>query len=348
MPAVIDLRSDTVTRPSADMRKAMAGAAVGDDVYGEDPTVNRLETHMAALAGFEASLFMPSGTQSNLVALLTHCRRGDECIVGQQAHLYRFEGGGAAVVGGIQPQPLAVGADGRLDFNHVEALIKPPDIHFARTRLLCLENTQEGRALPLSYLTAARSLVDRHGLCLHLDGARLFNAAVALGVDVRTLTDPVDSASICLSKGLGAPAGSMLCGSRAFIDEARRWRKVTGGGMRQAGILAAAGLHALAHHVPRLGADHAHATRLAEGLLHKGLVPEGPYTNMVFLSLGMPRAARLADFLRLRRIIVKPAARLRLVTHLDVDAEAIDRVVDAVGVWLEQDMERDFRPAEQP
>lgn len=333
---VIDLRSDTVTRPTPAMREAMVAADVGDDVYGEDPSVNRLEAAAAEQLGFEAALFAPSGTQTNLLALLTHCERGDEYIVGQQAHTYKYEGGGAAVLGGIQPQPLEFEADGRLDPERVSAAIKPDDFHFARTRLLCLENTMAGRVLPLDYLAAARELVDRHGLNLHLDGARVFNAAVALGVDVRGITRHFDSVSVCLSKGLGAPVGSILCGSRRFIAEARRWRKVTGGGMRQAGILAAAGLHALEHHVTRLAEDHAHAERLAAGLADLGLAPDGPHTNMVFLHLGRERAEHLAASLRDREILVTPGARVRLVTHLDVDAMAIDAVIAAVGEFLAQ------------
>ncbi len=331
---MIDLRSDTVTHPTPAMRAVMASAEVGDDVYGEDPTVNRLEAVAAERLGFEAALFAPSGTQTNLVALLTHCRRGDEYIVGQQAHTYKYEGGGGAVLGGIQPQPLEFEPDGSLDLERVAAAIKPDDFHFARTRLLCLENTMAGRVLPLKYLTAAREFADYHGLGLHLDGARVFNAAVALGVAVDHITRSFDSVSVCLSKGLGAPVGSVLCGNRAFIAEARRWRKVTGGGMRQAGVLAAACIHALEHHVERLAEDHAHAARLAMGLAELGLEPDGPYTNMVFLPLGGERAARLAEFLRARDILISPGARVRLVTHLDVEAAAIDTVITAVGEFL--------------
>jgi threonine aldolase len=330
----IDLRSDTVTRPTAAMRTAMAGAEVGDDVYGEDPTVNRLESLAAERLGFEAALFAPSGTQTNLVALLSHCQRGDEYIVGQQAHTYKYEGGGAAVLGGIQPQPLEFEADGSLNLERVAAAIKPDDFHFARTRLLCLENTMAGRVLPLDYLAAARQFVDHHDLGLHLDGARVFNAAVALGVDVRDITRHFDTVSVCLSKGLGAPVGSVLCGSRVFITEARRWRKVTGGGMRQAGILAAACIHALEHHVKRLAEDHANAARLSRGLAELGLEPDGPHTNMVFLPLGVERAERLAGFLSERGIFTSPGARVRLVTHLDLDTYDIDRVLDAVGEFL--------------
>ncbi|MCG8435344.1 MAG: low-specificity L-threonine aldolase, partial [Gammaproteobacteria bacterium] len=251
----IDLRSDTVTLPTQAMRDAMHAADVGDDVYGEDPSVNALEARMAHMAGFESALFLPSGTQSNLVALLSHCRRGDEYIVGQHAHTYRFEGGGAAVFGGIQPQPLDFEADGTLHLDKVAAAIKPDDNHFARTRLLCLENTVNGKILPLSYMQAAAEFARAHNLKLHLDGARIFNAAVALGFNLRDITQHCDSVSICLSKGLGAPVGSVLCGDRAFIEQARRWRKVAGGGMRQAGVLAAACIYALDNNVERLAED---------------------------------------------------------------------------------------------
>ncbi|MDX1607310.1 MAG: low-specificity L-threonine aldolase [Candidatus Competibacterales bacterium] len=334
MTPTIDLRSDTVTRPTEAMRAAMAAAEVGDDVYGEDPTVNRLEALTAERLGFEAALFAPSGTQTNLLALLSHCQRGDEYLVGQQAHTYKYEGGGAAVLGGIQPQPLEFEPDGSLDLDRVAAALKPDDYHFARSRLLCLENTMAGRILPMDYLVAARAFVERHGLALHLDGARVFNAAVGLGVDVREICRYFDTVSVCLSKGLGAPVGSLLCGSRAFIAEARRWRKVTGGGMRQAGILAAAGIHVLERHVERLAEDHANARRLAHGLRELGLQPDGPYTNMVFLPLGAERAGALAAFLRGRGIAVIPAARMRLVTHRDLDARAIDTVLAAVGEYL--------------
>jgi len=262
----IDLRSDTVTRPTPAMRRAMAAAEVGDDVYGDDPTVNRLEATAAERLGFEAALFTCSGTQANLVSIMTHCARGEEYIVGQQAHTYKYEGGGAAVLGSIQPQPLDFEADGTLDLERVARAIKPADFHFARTRLLCLENTQGGKVLPLDYLKRAGEFARARKLRLHLDGARIFNAAVQLGMDVRELTAPFDSVSVCLSKGLGAPVGSMVCGGREFIGEARRWRKVCGGGMRQAGILAAAGLYALDHHVDRLADDHHNAGLLARGL----------------------------------------------------------------------------------
>lgn len=336
---MIDLRSDTVTRPSAAMREAMARAEVGDDVYGEDPTVAALESELAARAGHEAGLFLPSGTQSNLVALLTHCGRGDEYLVGQQAHTYKYEGGGAAVLGGIQPQPLDFEADGTLPIERLKAAIKPADDHFARTRLLCLENTVHGKVLPLPYLAEAESFARAHGLALHLDGARVFNAVIAGGVELADITARFDTVSICLSKGLGAPVGSVLVGSRDFIREARRWRKVTGGGMRQAGILAAAGLHALEHNVTRLEDDHENARRLAQGLA--GLpgfeLVEPVQTNMVFVRVSLPQA--LADFLRTRGIVVSVSPVLRLVTHLDASRSDIESVIGACAEWSAQAQE---------
>jgi threonine aldolase len=264
---LVDLRSDTVTKPTPDMRAVMAAAEVGDDVYGEDPTVNRLEEISADLLGTEKAIFCTSGTQSNLLALLCHCRRGDEFIVGQQAHTYQYEGGGAAALGSIQPQPLDFEADGTLDLERVASAVKPDDIHFARTRLLCLENTQSGRVLPLDYLGAARDFVASRALGLHLDGARIFNAAVKLQVAASQIAQHFDSISFCLTKGLGAPIGSLLCGSAELINEARRWRKTLGGGMRQAGIAAAAGLYALENNVERLAEDHENAERLVRGLV---------------------------------------------------------------------------------
>src|SRR5690606_34452772 len=259
----IDLRSDTVTRPSAAMRAAMAAAEVGDDVYGEDPTVNRLEALAAEMLGKEAAIFVCSDTQSNLLALRSRGARGDEYIVGQQGHTYKYEGGGAAVLGSIQPQPLDYEPDGTLDLAKVEGAIKPDDPHFAVTRLLCLENTQAGKPLPLNYLQRARDFTRSRNLGLHLDGARIFNAAVHLGVPVTEISRHFDSVSVCLSKGLGAPVGSVLCGSKELVARARRWRKVVGGGMRQAGLLAAAGIHALQNNVERLAQDHENAAALA-------------------------------------------------------------------------------------
>ena len=324
--SVIDLRSDTVTQPSAGMLDAMATAVTGDDVYGEDPTVNRLEAELARRLGFAAALFVPSGTMSNLLGLMAHCERGEEYIVGQQAHTYKYEAGGAAVLGSIQPQPLDVQADGSLDLAQVVAAIKPDDFHFARTRLLALENTMQGKVLPLSYLAQARAFTREHGLALHLDGARLYNAAVKLNVDAREITQHFDSVSVCLSKGLGAPVGSVLCGSPELIAKARRLRKMVGGGMRQAGILAAAGLYALDHQVQRLADDHANAQGLAEGLRDAGYQVEPVQTNMVYVQMG-DRAEAIKAFAAERGIKLSAASRLRLVTHMDVSRGQIEQVI---------------------
>ena len=329
---LIDLRSDTVTQPTAAMREAMLGAELGDDVYGEDPTVNRLENWLAAELGFEAALFVPTGTMSNLLGLMAHCERGDEYIVGQQAHTYKYEGGGAAVLGSIQPQPIEGEADGSLDLARVEAAIKQDDFHFARTRLLALENTMQGKVLPLDYLAAARELTRRRGLSLHLDGARLYNASVKLQVPARQITQYFDSVSVCLSKGLGAPVGSVLCGSTALIAKARRLRKMVGGGMRQVGVLAAAGLYALQHQVERLAEDHAKAARLGDALSELGYSVEPVQTNMVYVELG-DRADQVKAFMAERGIAVSAAPRLRLVTHLDVGAEGVERVIEAFAAF---------------
>lgn len=335
--AWVDLRSDTVTQPTAAMRAAMAAALVGDDVYGEDPTVNALQARLAADLGFEAGLFVPTGTQSNLVGLMAHCERGDEYIVGADAHTYRWEGGGAAVLGSIQPQPIPQEADGTLPLDKVAAAIKPIDPHFPRTRILALENTWWGRALPLDYLAAARALTRERGLAVHLDGARLFNAAVACGVPAREITKHFDSVSVCLSKGLGAPVGSVLVGSAALIEKARRWRKVAGGGWRQAGLLAAACTYALDHHVARLADDHARAARLAGGL---AAIPNvkllGHHTNMVYVDVPVERLRDLDVHLRAReiRIGIGYTPTLRLVTHLDVDDEGVDRTVAAFEAFF--------------
>ncbi|MEB2871352.1 low-specificity L-threonine aldolase [Pseudomonas rhizosphaerae] len=324
--SIIDLRSDTVTQPTPGMLAAMHAAPTGDDVYGEDPMVNRLEAELATRLGFQAALFVPSGTMSNLLALMAHCERGEEYIVGQQAHTYKYEGGGAAVLGSIQPQPLEFQADGTLDLDQVKAAIKPDDFHFARTRLLALENTMQGKVLPLSYLAQARDFTRENGLQLHLDGARLYNAAVKLGVPAGEITQYFDSVSVCLSKGLGAPVGSVLCGTQAYIAKARRLRKMVGGGMRQAGILAAAGLYALDHQVQRLEQDHAHAAQLAEGLQAQGYTVEPVQTNMVYVQLNT-RASEFKAFAAARGVTVTAAPRLRMVTHLDVDAAQVEQVV---------------------
>lgn len=329
MHTVIDLRSDTVTRPDRAMRAAMANASVGDDVYGDDPTVNRLQDVAAEMFGFEAALFAPSGTQSNLIGLLAHCARGDEYLVGQEAHTYKYEGGGAAVLGSIQPQPLPQQADGSLALTDIAAAIKPDDVHFARTRLLALENTIGGRVLRREYMDAATALAHRHGLITHLDGARICNAAVQQNIDLKTATAGFDSVSVCLSKGLGAPVGSVLCASREVIARGLRWRKMLGGGMRQAGILAAAGLYALENNIGQLAEDHQNAARLARGLSDiDALEVDTPQTNIVYANLPIAACDELAAHLQTYGIIARVTPHMRLVTHRDVSQHDIDRVID--------------------
>jgi threonine aldolase len=324
----IDLRSDTVTRPTAGMWDAMRAAELGDDVYADDPTVNALQERIAAELGFEAALFMPTGTQSNLCGLMSHCQRGDEYIVGQMAHTYRLEGGGAAVLGSIQPQPLPNQPDGTLALTDIEAAIKPDDAHFARTRLLALENTFGGQVLPLAYVAAATALAHSRGLSTHLDGARLFNAAVASGMAAREIARHFDSVSVCFSKGLGTPAGSALCGSRELIGRAHRWRKMAGGAMRQSGVLAAAALYALDHHVARLAHDHVNARRLADGLQGlPGVSVTPPQTNIVFVDLAPAKAQGATERLQARGVLTTGLSKLRLVTHLDVTASDVERAI---------------------
>ena len=342
MTPTIDLRSDTVTQPSPAMREAMMAAPLGDDVFGDDPTVNALQEKIAALLGFEAALFVPTGTQSNFCAILSHCQRGDEYIVGQMAHAYRWEGGGAAVFGSVQPQPLEHQADGTLALADIEAAIKPDDAHFARTRMLALENTWGGKLLPFEYVTAATDLAKSKGLARHLDGARLFNAAVAQAAangtdpydEARQIAQCFDSVSVCFSKGLGAPVGSALCGSRDFIARAHRIRKMAGGGMRQAGVLAAAAAYALDHNVTRLARDHALAQRLAQGLAGiADLVVEAPHTNILFVDLvgaTKLRSTELMVYLKARGVRVTGLYRLRFVTHMDVDEQGVDCAAAAV------------------
>jgi threonine aldolase len=355
---MVDLRSDTVTQPTPAMRAAMMAAPLGDDVFADDPSVNALQDQIAALLGFEAALFMPTGTQSNLCAILAHCQRGDEYIVGQLAHTYRWEGGGAAVLGSVQPQPLNHQPDGSLALVDIEAAIKPDDAHFARTRLLTLENTWGGKRLPFDYVQQATALAHRRGLARHLDGARLFNAAVAqvdaleaaqglstgsapaavssvrVIAEARAIAQCFDSVSVCFSKGLGAPVGSALCGSRELIARAHRIRKMAGGGMRQAGLLAAAASYALDHQVLRLADDHALARRLAEGLAGiAGLAVEAPQTNIVFVDLegaARDQSAALLAHLEGQGVRATGLYRLRFVTHLDVDAAGIDHAVACV------------------
>lgn len=344
MTVKVDLRSDTVTQPTAAMRAAMVAAPLGDDVFGDDPTVNALQEKIAAALGFEAALFMPTGTQSNLCGLLAHCGRGDEYIVGQLAHTYRYEGGGAAVLGSIQPQPLVQNASGQMALDDIAAAIKPDDCHFARTRLLCLENTWNGFPMPQSYLEQATALARGKGLAVHLDGARLFNAAVATRQDgedafasARRITALFDSVSVCFSKGLGAPVGSALCGSKELIARAHRVRKMAGGGMRQVGLLAAAASHALDHHVERLADDHALAQRLAAGLSGvAGLTVRSAQTNIVFVDVADGQGPALLAHLKAHGVLATGLIGLRFVTHLDVDAAGIDHTIACVRTFFAQ------------
>jgi threonine aldolase len=338
---MIDLRSDTVTQPSRGMREAMAAAEVGDDVFGDDPTVNRLQQVLAERFGMEAGLFFPSGTQSNLAALMAHCQRGEEVILGQDAHTYCHEAGGAAVLGSIHPQPLDNEPDGTLDLAKVEAAIKPDDSHYAITRLLALENTISGKVIGRDYLAKAVALARRHQLSTHLDGARIFNASVKLGLPVKELCAGFDTVSVCLSKGLGTPAGTVLVGRKELIARARRLRKMLGGTMRQVGVLGAAGLYALEHNVERLTEDHANAERLGCGLAPLGISVEPVQTNMVFVTVPAPSVSGLAKHLEgegIRALVHGP--RLRLVTHLDLDVTAIDRVIAAFARFFDTSARR--------
>ncbi len=338
----VDLRSDTVTQPTPAMRAAMMAAALGDDVFGDDPTVNALQDRIAAITGKDAALFMPSGTQSNLCGILAHCQRGDEYIVGQNAHTYRYEGGGAAVFGSVQPQPLTQDVQGRMALADIAAAIKPDDPHFARTRLLCLENTWNGHVMPDDYLRSATQLARERELATHLDGARVFNAAVATAASgqgalarVREMADHFDSLSVCFSKGLGAPVGSALCGSRELIARARRIRKMAGGGLRQVGLLAAAAHHALDHQVDRLADDHANAQCLAEGLRGiSGLTVRSAQTNIVFVDVADGRGPALLAFLETRGVLATGLIGLRFVTHLGVDAAGIEHAIASVRCFF--------------
>ncbi|WP_318515850.1 low-specificity L-threonine aldolase [Photobacterium leiognathi] len=335
---MIDFRSDTVTQPSTIMRQAMANAPVGDDVYGDDPTVNDLEQYAAKRHGFEAALFCSSGTQANLLALMAHCERGDEYLCGQQAHNYKFEGGGAAVLGSIQPQPIENEPDGTLPFAKLSAAIKPIDPHFARTKLLSLENTINGKVLPLEYIQQAREFVDQHSLKLHLDGARIYNAVAALNIDICEIVKYFDSFTICLSKGLGAPVGSLLLGNKALIARARRWRKVLGGGMRQAGILAAAGKIALTENTARLVDDHTNAKYLAEQLNNvEGFAVNLTHiqTNILFAKVdeSIDQTA-LVEQLKQQGILISAGNPMRFVTHLNISKEDIDRFITVLKATL--------------
>jgi len=335
---MIDLRSDTVTLPTPEMREAIADAEVGDDVYGEDPTVNQLEEESARLLGKEAALFIPSGTMGNLAAVLTHCERGSEIILGDKAHIFLNEGGGAAALGGIQPHIIPNQPDGTLRLTDIQEAIRFDDIHHPRTRLIAIENTHNmcgGIALTPEYTRSVGEIARQQGLKFHLDGARLFNASSALKVETADLVEPLDSVMFCLSKGLGAPVGSVLCGDRDFIQRARRTRKMLGGAMRQAGLMAAAGLHALRNHLPLLGEDHRRARELAQGLADLPgvrLMDPVPPTNMVYLHLepDLPfSASEIKDKLKEYEVLIgyENLRLIRLVTHLWIKDEDIPVVI---------------------
>lgn len=347
---MLDFRSDTVTQPTQAMKDAMATAPLGDDVFADDPSVQSLQQYAAALLGFEAALFAPSGTMTNLMALMSHCQRGDEAIVGQQWHTYRWEGGGMAVLGSIQPQPIANQPDGTISAEDIVAAIKPDDPHFARTKLLVIENTTGGKVLPLSYMQQMAALAKQYGLACHIDGARLMNAAVSLPGDpydnARALCHGFDSVSLCLSKGLGAPVGSLLLGSAEFIQRAKRVRKMLGGGMRQAGLLAAAGEYALRHHVRRLSNDHQLATAIAANLralmqelgLSSHVKVHDAHTNMLFIDIASELASQWLPALAQYQVKLTSSqyqtqgstwTRLRLVTHLDLPENALALTLQA-------------------
>ncbi len=328
----LDLRSDTVTQPSAAMRACALEVPLGDDVFGEDATVNALQKRCADELGFDAGLFVPSGTQSNLLALMAHCERGDEYIVGSEAHTYKFEGGGAAVLGSIQPQPIPQHQDGTLDLVAVASAIKPlDDPHFARTKCFTLENTWWGRVLPQTYIAQAAALAKQRNLGFHLDGARLYNAAVAQNIPAREIAKHFDSVSVCFSKGLGAPIGSMLLGSDELISKARRWRKVLGGGWRQAGLLAAMANFALDNNVERLADDHRHASELAHALSDVSDIEViGAFTSMVFITVPKERLVALASHMHTHGVKLSASnSRIRLVMHLDINDEDLIRIIDA-------------------
>lgn len=337
---MIDFRSDTVTKPSAQMMSAINSAPVGDDVYGDDPTVNQLEHMSAAMLGKQAAIFAPSGTQTNLLALMSHCDRGDEYLVGQLAHTYKYEAGGAAVLGSIQPQPIEMNVSGEIDLELAATYIKPDDIHFARTKLFCLENTTMGRVLSLDYINAAGQFCKQKKLAFHLDGARVFNAAVKLGADVIDIVKPFDSVSICLSKGLGAPIGSVLVGSHELINKARRHRKMLGGAMRQAGLIAAAGIYALENNISDLALDHDNAQYLANELAQFDdlMVTYDPaiYTNMVYVQSKSGQFQSIADALLQHDIKISPSKNTRFVLHRDISHDNIDSLITQLKHYYHQ------------
>ena len=341
----IDLRSDTVTLPTAEMKAAISTAPLGDDVFEEDPTTIELENLAARKVGMEAGLLVASGTMGNLVSVLTHCTRGEEVILGDASHTYLYEAGGIAALGGIHPRVIPNEANGTLAIDKIESVIRTENVHFPRTRLICLENTQNkcgGRILSAQYTTEVRQLAQQYGLKVHLDGARLFNAAVALGTDVKELTKGVDSVSLCLSKGLAAPVGSVICGSQPFITEARRARKILGGGMRQCGIIAAAGIVALSEMVDRLSDDHANAQTLAQGMAQiKGLAinPAEVETNIVFFDVTEQQLTgqMLAERLNQRgvKMLALGPNQVRAVTHWGISASDIDTTLVALAAAVE-------------
>lgn len=343
MSPLVDLRSDTVTKPTAGMRQAIAQAEVGDDVYGEDPTVLRLEAKIATMLGMEAALFVPSGSMANMIAVRVHTEPSDEVILEAHGHSYAYEAGGMAGISGVQAKPLPT-EDGLLLPAQIEAAINPRNAHFARTRLVILENTSNrggGTIYTPEHVAQIRALTEAHGLTLHMDGARLWNAHVATGRPLAEFTRALDSVSVCLSKGLGCPVGSLLAGPRPFIERAHRFRKMLGGGMRQAGVLAAAGLYALEHHLLRLAEDHARLRRLAKGLAAlPGLQvePERYPTNIAFVDLGpsLPSAPVFSQALKRRGVLANPTGprRLRVLTHLDLDDAAVDRALEAFADTL--------------
>ena len=341
----VDLRSDTVTKPTPEMREAMAEAEVGDDVYRDDPTVNRLEAMAAERLGKESAIFVPSGTMGNLLALLVHCQRGDEVIVGSRSHVYLNEAGGMSALGGIQPCPVPNQKDGTLALDDIRASIRTEDVHHPITRLVCLENTQNicgGVPLTADYTRRVGELARENNLALHIDGARIFNAAAALNLDVKELVAPADSVMFCLSKGLVAPIGSMLVGTEKFIARARHLRKMLGGGMRQVGVIAAAGLISLEKMTARLGEDHAHARKLADGLrkIEGVILDEGsPHTNMIYFNLAEGlrlNAPQVAERMKQHGVLVDPddQRRFRLVTHYWVDNAAVEKAISAFGKVL--------------
>lgn len=337
----LDLRSDTVTQPSPAMRDVMAAAAVGDDVYGEDPSINALEHKVAQLLGKDSALLCTSGTQSNLCGLLSHCRNGEEYIVGQEYHTYRYEAGGAAVVGGIVPQPMEVDEHGTIDLELLEKRIKPNDPHFPITKLLAFENTHAGQLIDQSYFLHAAEIAAEYGLSLHLDGARLVNASIASGLSLAELSEPFDSVSICCSKGLGAPMGSLLVGSQQLIERARRWRKMLGGGMRQAGIIAAGIDYALDNNLERIKKDHDNARWLAQQLetlcSDNNITIRSTATNMLYVELpSAATALELASFMAQKDIKVPSSETMRLVTHLDASREQLQYFVDCFDEFLSE------------